>query len=279
MLEKMTIFNPNPGVPPRVLATDLDGTLIPLPDNAGNQAALEVLHQAFAAGRLELVFATGRHLESVLEAIPKYALPRPDWIVCDVGTSIHRRQGDSFALFKPFETHLAETTHGVDRTAVESLLADLEGLSLQSPERQQRFKISYESAAADVERLAALVNQRLAAAALPYAGLASLDPYRGAGLLDVLPAGASKAAALIWLATHADFVPDEVVFAGDSDNDFAALACGFRAIVVANAPQGLADRAERALAERNLPGRLFRATRPATSGVLEGCRHFGLVPG
>ncbi|NCA82544.1 MAG: HAD-IIB family hydrolase [Opitutae bacterium] len=274
----MSIFKPDPQIPPRVLATDLDGTFIPLPGNADNLAALETFRHARASLEFGLVFATGRHFESVLEALRQYALPEPDWIVCDVGTSIHHRQAESFVLFEPFETHLAKNTRGGDRTAVEALLADLDGLALQSPERQQRFKISYVSSAAAAESLAALANQRLEQARLPYACLASLDPFHGKGLLDVLPAGASKAAALIWLATHADFTPDEVVFAGDSDNDFAALTCGFRAIVVANARGDLAGEARCELARRGLEHRLFQATLSATSGVLEGCRRFGLLP-
>jgi sucrose-6F-phosphate phosphohydrolase len=277
MVHFMAQFNPNPSVPPRILATDLDGTFIPLPGNGNNLAALETFRQARATTDFSLVFATGRHLESVLEAMRQFDLPRPDWIVCDVGTSIHRRQDDSFALFKPFEAHLAETTHGIDRSAVESLLADLDGLALQSPERQQRFKISYESTDADAEPLADAINQRLQNAGFPYACLSSLDPFHGTGLLDVLPAGASKAAALLWLSTHADFSPDEVVFSGDSGNDLAALVSGFRAILVANAAPELAERARRELAARGLADRLFLATLPATSGVLQGCRHFHLL--
>ncbi len=274
----MEMFNPNARIPPRVLATDLDGTFIPLPDNAGNQTALERIRMACESRQIELVFATGRHLESVLDAIRQYALPRPDWIVCDVGTSIYRRDPETFSRFAPFETRLAAQTRGADRTAVESLLANVEGLTLQAAERQRRFKISFDCPTGDTERLVARIHQRLAEAGLPYACLGSIDPFNGQGLLDVLPAGASKASALIWLATHADFLPDEVVFAGDSGNDLAALSCGFRAIVVANAAPGLADRAEQELASRGLAERLFRATLPATSGVLEGGLHFGLIP-
>ncbi len=275
----MDMFNPNAQIPPRVLATDLDGTFIPLPGQSDHSDALERIREACEARRIELVFATGRHFESVLEAIQQHSLPRPDWIVCDVGTSIYRREPDRFSRFAPFEDLLAEQTHGVDRGDVESLLADVDDLTLQAPDRQQRFKISCQCAGGDIERLAALIDQRLSDAHLPYTGLASVDPFDGQGLLDVLPAGASKAAALIWLATHADFLPDEVVFAGDSGNDLAALTCGFRAIVVANAAKGLAERVERALLERGLSDRCFRATRSATSGVLEGARHFGLLPG
>ncbi len=273
----MSFFNPNPRIPPRVLATDLDGTFIPLPDRADNQTALETFRQARAQNRLGLVFATGRHFESVLAALRQHALPEPDWIVCDVGTSIYRRAGAGFESYAPFETLLAAQTRGADRAAVEALLGDVDGLTLQAPEHQQRFKISYDSTANAAERLAALANRRLQEAGLPYVCLASIDPFNPHGLLDVLPTGASKAAALIWLATHADFAPDEVVFAGDSGNDFAALTCGFRAIVVANAPAELADEARCELARRGLERRLFQATLPATSGVLEGCRRFGLV--
>jgi hypothetical protein len=52
---------------------------------------------------------------------------------------------------------------------------------------------------------------------------------------------------------------------------------GFRAIVVANASEGLADRVEESLTKRNLVDRLYRANGKATSGVLEGCRFYGLI--
>ena len=276
MLHFMACFNPNPENPPRLLATDLDGTFIPLPGNADNLAALASFRAARVQRRFGLLFATGRHLESVLDAIRQHDLPAPDWIVADVGTSIHRRLGESFESYAPFEVRLAEQTRGATRGDVESLLAPLPGLTLQPPERQQRFKISYLSSASEAEPLADRANRLLHDARLPYACLASLDPFHGVGLLDVLPVGASKADALLWLATHADFSPDDVVYAGDSGNDLPALTCGFRAILVANASPETADRAAALLAARGLSERLFRAPLPATSGVLQGCRHFHL---
>lgn len=278
MLYRVLQFNPKPDRPARVLATDLDGTFIPLPDNTDNRDALSTFHQARAQRQMDLVYATGRHLESTLAAMKEHHLPEPDWIVCDVGTSIHHRQNGAYLPFPPYEIFLTERTYGIDRAAVESVLHPIDGLVLQSPERQQRFKISYVAAARDVESLATLASQNLASAGLPYACLTSLNPFHPEGLVDVLPLGTSKASALIWLATHADFSPDDVVFAGDSGNDLAALTCGFRAIVVANAAAELAERVANALAARGLTPRLFRASLPATSGVLQGCRHFQLLP-
>jgi HAD superfamily hydrolase (TIGR01484 family) len=273
----MEHINPDPNISPRVLATDLDGTFIPLPGNAGNRAALERLRTARESRRFGLIYATGRHRQSVLAAIEEHRLPVPDWLVCDVGTSIYRHAGGGFELFAPFEAMLAEQTAGVGREQVEALLGDLAGMELQAAPRQGRFKVSYDSAAGDAPRLAGLANRRLADAGLPYACLASIDPFAGHGLLDVLPIGASKAGALVWLATHADFTPDMVVFAGDSGNDLAALTCGFRAIVVANAPAALVEQVGREMTRRGLADRWFHATLPATSGVLEGALHFGLL--
>ena len=71
--------------------------------------------------------------------------------------------------------------------------------------------------------------------------------------------------------------PEGIVFAGDSGNDYAALTAGFRAILVGNAHQELAER----VAEHHRRGghsdRLYLAREHATAGVLEGCRRFGLV--
>ena len=274
----MDLFNPNPEIPPRVLASDLDGTLLPLAGNPENHADLRRLRLAREASGIGLVFATGRHLESVADAVRDHDLPPPDWIVCDVGTSVFQNTGGRFEPCTPFEAMLAARAGGADRAAVEALLAGMNGLALQPPARQRRFKVSYNSAADEAERLADAVNRRLRAAGMPFQCLASIDPFAGHGLLDVLPAGTSKAAALIWLASHAGFLPDEVVFAGDSGNDLAALTCGFRAIVVANAPAELARTVQATLARRGLAARFFHAPRPATSGVLDGARHFGLIP-
>jgi len=128
-----------------------------------------------------------------------------------------------------------------------------------------------------VSALVETVNGILERERLPFECMGSLDPFLNCGLLDVLPKGVSKAYALLWLSTHADFKPDEVVFSGDSGNDYAALVSGFRAIVVANASEGLADRVEESLTKRNLVDRLYRANGKATSGVLEGCRFYGLI--
>ena len=273
----MNHFNPQSEIAPSVLATDLDGTLIPLPDAPDNNEDLVRLEKSLRSAGATLVFATGRHFDSVMEAAEEYALPTPDWIVCDVGSAIYQRKGSDYEVFDKYEAHLADTSKDIDREAIENVLGSIEGLELQAPDHQQRFKISYQSAADTVDDLVETVQAKLAESGLPYDCMGSLDPFLNRGLLDVMPSGVSKAYALLWLSTHANFKPDEVVYSGDSGNDYAALASGFRAIIVANGSSGLADKVGTTLAERGLGDRLYVAEGRATSGVLEGCRHFGLI--
>jgi len=272
----MEYFNPQAGIRPSVLATDLDGTLIPLPASPENQRDLSALAAFFAAPQQRLIFATGRHFDSVLEAMRAVPLPEPDWILCDVGSRLMGRSAGGWQELAAYTRHLRELTGGVARAEVEAALAGIAGLSLQLPEHQTELKISYFCESARLEPILAEVETRLLE--MPYTRMGSLDPFKDCGMIDVMPGPVSKAYALLWLATHADFVPDEVLYAGDSGNDLAALAAGFRAIVVANASPGLVDQVAALQQVRGIPAdHLYPAKGSASSGVLEGCRHYGLI--
>jgi sucrose-6F-phosphate phosphohydrolase len=273
----MNVFNPQKEISPKILATDLDGTLIPLPGEPENLSSLRDLSRAREQTRIGLIYATGRHFESVLEAIEKYQLPTPDWILSDVGTTIYQRRGNSYHAFKPYEEHMHDMAGRTGRETIEALLKSVDGLELQAPDHQRRFKISYQCAPEKVESLVATINSRLAEQGAAFDCLGSLDPFLNRGLLDVLPRKVTKAYALLWLSTHAGYTPDEVIYSGDSGNDLAALVSGFRAIVVANASEGLAANVRKELSTRDMENHLYEAKGRATTGVLEGCFHFGLI--
>jgi len=272
----MKHFNPQTEIPPSVLATDLDGTLIPLPGNTENTNDLKIISSKLSGSAVQLVYATGRHFESVIEARESHQLPTPEWIVCDVGSAIYKRAGDTFKPFELYQNHLSDICGTINRAVIEETLAKVEGLKPQPPDHQQPFKISYLSSASTVEGLVDEINELLRAEQLPFDCMGSLDPFQNCGLLDVMPSGVSKAYALIWLSEHANFTPDQVIYSGDSGNDYAALTSGFRAIIVANASESLITKTTASLKARKLEERLFIASKSATSGVLEGCLRFGL---
>ncbi|MDA3874623.1 MAG: HAD-IIB family hydrolase [Kiritimatiellae bacterium] len=273
----MTDCNPETEFTPSVLATDLDGTLIPLPNAPEQSLALKELQVASEDQRFRIVFCTGRHFESVLEAIDEFQLPRPEWIICDVGTSIYHLLQTDYIPYTPYAEHLRTKISDSSNSEINSMLHGLPGLAMQAEDHQQEFKISFECESERTDELVERIAKLLIDFNLPYQAHGSVDPFLDCGLIDLLPTGVSKAYALNWLSTHADFSPDDVIYAGDSGNDYLALTSGFRAIVVANASKGLAAKVKKALNKQKLESRLYLAKEQATSGVLEGCRHFKLV--
>lgn len=273
----MTDCNPETEFTPRVLATDLDGTLIPLPNSPDQSLALQELQAASEEHRFRIVFCTGRHYESVLDAIDEFQLPRPEWIICDVGTSIYHRLQTDYIPYTPYAEHLRVKISDSSNSGIISMLHGLPGLSMQAEDHQQEFKISFECESERADELVERIAKLLIDFNFPYEAHGSVDPFRDCGLIDLLPTGVSKAYALNWLSTHADFSPDEVIYAGDSGNDYPALISGFRAIVVANAGKGLAAKVRKTLKVKKMESRLYLAEEQATSGVLEGCRFFKLI--
>jgi HAD superfamily hydrolase (TIGR01484 family) len=258
-----------------VLATDLDGTLIPLEGNRQNRADLASVAAHLSSRKMLLAFVTGRHFESVSQAIREHGLPLPDWIICDVGTSVFRQQASGeFASVEAYQEHLGELIASLSIDELKSRLKTVQGLRIQEPEKQGRFKLSYYADASRLDELVALVERELRRDDAPYSIIHSVDPFTGDGLIDLLPAGVSKAYALAWWTEFVDLDPQAIIFAGDSGNDLAALTAGYRAILVGNADPDLARRVTQRHHDRGWKDRLLLASNPATSGVLEGLRWF-----
>ncbi len=269
--------NLRPNFSDLVLATDLDGTLIPLAEHPQNRTDLQRLAELVRSHRVTLTYVTGRHLASVQHARSEHDLPRPDWIICDVGTTIYQldQQGQPQEV-AAYGEHLETLIAAFPIADLRESLRDLPELRLQEEEKQGRFKLSYYADAGRLKPLVAELEHRLETHDAPYSLIASIDPYDGDGLIDFLPRQVSKAYALKWWCEFAKYERRSIVFAGDSGNDTAALTAGFRAIVVANADRNVALEAYHHHKERGWENRLVVAGAPATSGLLEGCLRFRL---
>lgn len=273
----MTDSKRGPSLDSRVLATDLDGTLIPLDGCQRNVSDLRLLADELRTHEVTLVFVTGRQFESVQAAIREHCLPTPDWIICDVGTTIYQSRGHGdFARSQVYGDHLAAVTTALSVDDLRSQLAVIDRLRPQESEKQGPFKLSYYANANELDELHADINRLLIGCDAPYSVIQSVDPFNGEGLIDFLPRGVSKAYALQWWSRHEGISQNEIVFAGDSGNDLAAFTAGYRTIVVGNAERSLRKRVRDAHREAGWRDRLLLADDPATSGVLAGCRKFHL---
>lgn len=266
---------PNPSRP-RVLATDLDGTLIPLADHAASRHDLKRLRALLASESIPLAFVTGRHLAIVEEAIQEHDLPLPGWIICDVGTSIYEKSSAGWTISSSYREHLAEICRPMPITELREKLAPTRGLSMQEDEKQGEFKLSFYTDVSELDDVSAELDRWLTARNAPYRRISSVDPFTNVGLIDLLPAGTSKAFAVEWWRQFHRFEMHDIVFAGDSGNDLAALTAGYHAIIVGNADRRLAEVVAAQREAEAAPTTLYLAESPSTSGVLEGCRALGL---
>ncbi len=263
-----------------VLASDLDGTLIPLPDNDANRQDLHTLAAAIKQHQISMVFITGRHFASAIDALKQHGLPQPGWVISDVGTSIFAHQADgAFALVEAYQQHLQEIVAALPIQQLKQHLASIEALREQEAEKQGRFKLSYYADADNLKEIVAEVQQKLDQLQAPWSLIESVDPFNGDGLVDLLPKDVSKAHALAWWVKDQGLDDRDVVFAGDSGNDLAALTAGYRAIVVGNASREIARQAYESHQAAGWSNRLYLAppTQQATTAVLQGCRWFNLI--
>lgn len=262
---------------PQILATDLDGTLIPTDES--HVPALETLSAKLSETNTQHVFVTGRDFELTREAIDQYQLPSPEWIICDVGSSVLNRKSDNhFVKVEDYQRHLGNLCQEMPLNELRNELRHWDDLRLQEDSKQGEFKLSFYTDSSGIEALEERIQQWLQDRSAPWSVICSVDPFTNDGLVDFLPENVSKAYALEWWRQHESWEQEEIVFAGDSGNDFAALTAGYLAILVGNARQSVIDKVRQAMREKEWLDRLHVAEGHATTGVLEGCREFGLLP-
>jgi HAD superfamily hydrolase (TIGR01484 family) len=260
-----------------LLASDLDGTLIPVDrDPQRLREVSELVRAVSESVNLMLAYVTGRHLLLAREGIAEVGLPSPDWFVCDVGTSVFRKTGSGFEPDEGYREAMRSAFGGLSGADVRAAIGVVEGIALQEDEKQGEFKVSYYTQGRP-EPYVDAVQSRLDAANAQVNLVASHDPVTDRGLLDVLPAGIAKDYAVRYLHDHSGVDEQHLVYAGDSGNDRAAMLTGFRVIVVGNADEELKKDLGIEAVGQGIADKIYFAEHPYARGVLEGLRHFGFV--
>ncbi len=229
-----------------------------------------------------MVYVTGRNLALTEEAIASYGVRPPDILCSDVGTMIRHYSDGAWRFDQGWIDHIKGASPAWDGDAIREALASVEGMRLQEEEHLNRFKQSYYVEHDRHEAILAEVNARIVGRfdeVLVY----SFDSQNGNGLLDVLPASATKQTSLEYVAKANNTPISETVFCGDSGNDIFPLTAGFRGVLVRNADRQLVDQVKSAM-KKNAQLQVYFATGGVaglngyyTSGVLEGAAHYKLL--
>jgi HAD superfamily hydrolase (TIGR01484 family) len=263
---------------PILLATDLDRTLLPNGEQPESPLARQYFRSLVARPEVRLAYVTGRHRELVEAAMAEYELPRPDFVIADVGTSLHEVRADDWQQVPEWQQAIASDWGGHSHAQLAAMVGELPGLRMQEAAKQGVCKLSYYAAPlANPAELLGRVRERLAASGARINLVWSVDETTATGLLDVLPASASKLHALEFLRQRLGIPLNRTVFAGDSGNDMEVLVSGIPSVLVANAQPSV--RAE-AMARADAPnlylasGGLLGMNGNYSAGILEGVVHF-----
>lgn len=261
-----------------LLATDLDRTLLPNGKQPESPLARPRFRQFVTRPEVKLVYVTGRHRELVIAAVDEYDLPCPDFVIADVGTRLYEVRGVDWQLREDWQQKLVSDWQNYNHAQLAAALEGIESLRLQEAEKQSALKLSYYTAALfNPAELLNQVRERLSATGANTHIVWSVDETSATGLLDVLPAGASKLHALEYLRTQLGIPLNKTLFAGDSGNDMEVLVSEIPSVLVANADDSVRTEAIKRGNSDTLylaQGGLAGMNGNYSAGILEGAMHF-----
>lgn len=229
-----------------LLATDLDGTFL-----GGTSEDKEKLYSLLQQQKeIQLVFVTGRGIRSVLSLLEDNVLPRPEYIICDVGATVTHLP--TLTAVEPVQSDIAARWPGEQ---VRETLKTVRGLLHQEAHQQYRCSYYYDNST-DID------SAREIAASLQCDMVLSAGKY-----LDILPAGVNKGFTLKQLLEVLALPHQKVLVAGDSMNDYSMYETGFKGVVVGDSePELIALTA-------GMP-HVLQAQRPGAGGILEAMDFF-----
>ncbi|ESS71833.1 putative HAD-like hydrolase [Methyloglobulus morosus KoM1] len=270
-------------MPKRLLiCTDLDRTLLPNGSHPESPRARETFARLVMRPEVMVAYVSGRHRALVEDAIREYQLPMPDWVIGDVGTTIYRVSTDEWLHSDEWEQYIASDWQSLSANDIQLMFSDLPSLRLQEESKQNHYKLSYYLPLQyDNDSLQQEMNHRLTNLDVAASLIYSIDEAESVGLLDVLPARASKLHAVEFLMQRQGFDFTNTVFAGDSGNDLLVLASRVPSVLVANSSRGVVEKAQTLAREQGTTAAFYLAKGDFlgmngnySAGIVEGVAHY-----
>ena len=265
----------------KILATDLDRTLLPNGSWPADPDAIKLFNELTENHAVQVVYVTGRNLALSEDAIRQYGIRHPHFLIGDVGTTIRKYHHGEWHDYEGWDALIRQSSPRWDAETIRDAVKDIEGMVEQESEHCGPFKQSYYVDHDNNEAILEVVDSRVRNQ-YDEVIIYSFDSQTGKGLLDFLPNSATKQTALEFIADELGANMSEVVFCGDSGNDVFPLTAGFNGVLVRNADDQLVARVKQAAAKNpNLKlyfakGDFKNLNGYYTSGVIEGAYYYGI---
>ncbi len=257
MTDTLTLDRPKIAEKDFVLATDLDGTFL-----GGEQSDRVALYDWIEDNRdtVGLIFVTGRDPEFIFDLCETQGVPRPEYVVGDVGTTIAEVTSDGqIAPIPELEEEIAEAWGDNTSVRVRMGLDPIMGLKLQPTKFRYRMSFDY-----DPEKFDPLAVEIVDQLGLDH--LISAEQY-----FDVLPKGVSKGPSILRLLAHLGIEQGKTLVAGDTFNDLSMLQTGLPAVAVGGSEKGLLE------AVKHIES-VYQATAIGAAGIREAIREMNMHP-
>ena len=266
----------------KILATDLDRTLLPNGRWEADGEAISIFNELTEQQGVLVVYVTGRNLSLTERAIEEFGVRFPSVLCGDVGTTIRRREHGQWKIDHGWTAHVQHASPRWNAAAIKHLVAGIDGLKEQAREHQNQFKQSYD---VDLNKKGEVLRviTELVAGKFDEVTVYSVDSQANKGLVDFLPASATKRAAVEYVADDYGTPRGEVVFCGDSGNDIFPLTADFSGVLVRNADDQLVENVKKAMRDNPAlkvyfaKGDFRGLSGYYTSGVIEGAYHYGVL--
>jgi len=238
--------SPGRGSPPKLVATDLDGTIVP-PDGVVTDRTVAALQAVEALG-VPVVFVTGRPPRWMSEVAERTG--HTGVAICANGALLYDLHREEVVASFPLSVDVGLDVARRLRSALPDISFAVEthdGFS-QEESYQPRWDIGQASEVADISRIyrdpvAKLLARHeslgpddlLAAAREVVGDLVEMTHSSTSGLLEISASGVSKATTLARVCAERGIDAADVVAFGDMPNDLPMLAWAGRSYAVADA--------------------------------------------
>lgn len=242
--------------------SDLDNTLI------GDDRALEKLNQILHQNRetygTKIVYATGRSQFLYQQLTEEKSLLSPDALIASVGTELYL-DPENGEMDQEWANLLSQNWQ---RDKITEITHNFSELVPQPDSEQGEFKISFNLAIDEAERIINQLEQALKQADLDFKLI-----YSGSKDLDLLPQQADKGLAVQFLQNKWQMNDSKTVVCGDSGNDIAFFNTGKpRGIIVGNAQTELRQWYRTHQTEYR-----YLARENFAAGIIEGLTYFQFI--